>query len=239
MGIASEFSKVLHREIRAYAAWPPLTNTLALGDYGLIRGGVFDKLGNIDEFGVKFKTEQGSDAKLNFSSEGTRLVRLVGGADVNTLPDAPIEAKLRVELGRKDSFVAKAATITVTNMSNVRQVAERLAGARRWKRRYRVVRGLWTAQDAAFAFSNSEHAAFELSGNADALKQFELGSVKAGVEVSSEEEGTFTQIGKTGVMGLSLFRLEYTPWSQDPRLLGPPEQVEIEDEDAEELTDDV
>lgn len=72
MGTARHFNKILHDEIDVYAAWLPVTNNFQLGDYGVISDGVFAKLGNIDEFEVKFNEEDGAQSHLKFRSAGPR-----------------------------------------------------------------------------------------------------------------------------------------------------------------------
>ncbi len=41
MSLAKNFNEALHNELTIYAAWYPVANTLKLGDFGLIEGGVF------------------------------------------------------------------------------------------------------------------------------------------------------------------------------------------------------
>ncbi|CEM34896.1 unnamed protein product [Vitrella brassicaformis CCMP3155] len=50
MSLGSEFNEVLHRQLGIYAAWPPVVggvNEFEVGDYGVIRGGVFSFMGNL------------------------------------------------------------------------------------------------------------------------------------------------------------------------------------------------
>jgi hypothetical protein len=104
VGTAGLFSSILHNEIRAYAAWMPVTNTFRLGDYGVISNGVLVKMGNIDEFGVSFAKADGKPSELKFRSDGTRVRRFVGGAEIQAMPQADIDAKLVVEFDTADSF---------------------------------------------------------------------------------------------------------------------------------------
>jgi hypothetical protein len=39
-GLAKTFNQSIKKEVNAYAAWFPVTNTFKIGDYGLIEGGV-------------------------------------------------------------------------------------------------------------------------------------------------------------------------------------------------------
>jgi hypothetical protein len=237
MGIAAVFNRTLHGELNTYAAWFPVANTLKLGDYGLISDGVFTPIGNIAEFDVGFADADGPPASLDFTSAGTNVVRLAAGAEVDALPDAPIDAKLSFEFSNASSILAKAAKIKVREMQNVNEVARKLAKARDWERKYRVVSGTYTGEGCAVVTTRAQKAKLELSGQADALKLFELGKVEAGLSVSHEHEVGFKSLGKSGVIGLRLFKLKL--FGSGPKLLGPNDEVEIDDEVPAELEDDV
>lgn len=240
MGIAAQFSKRLHSELDAHAAWFPVANSFELGDYGMISDGVFNRLGNVREFDVEVTPRKSGSSSLNFASEGTRVVRLVGDAEVNALPDSPIDARLRIEFGGSSSFLAKAGKLTETSIPNVGQVAGKLASAPGFRRGYRVVWTTFTGHDCAVITSRSSNAALELSGKADALKLFDLGTIGAGVTVSSERDVGFSSLGRTGVIGLRLFKLKLL--RDAPKFLGPEgadPEAEVEQADPAELADDV
>jgi hypothetical protein len=238
MGLAAQFSKHLHKEVGAHAAWLPVANSFELGDYGLVSDGVFNRMGNVREFGVQVTGDETDSVKLDFKSEGTRLMSLVGEAEVNALPDSPIEAALKIEFSDKDSYYAKAARASVQEIPNLRQVAEQLAKADGWRRKFRVVRATITGHDCVIVTSKAAKASFVLKGNADALKQLSAGAVGAGVEVASEKDVGLSIVGDSGVVGLRLFKLKW--WGGDQaKLLGPNGEVEVEDDDGDELEDDV
>jgi hypothetical protein len=237
MGIAATFSKHLHKEVDAHAAWLPVANNFAVGDYGLVSDGVFNRMGSISEFGVDAAGADTNAVKLDFKSEGTRLVSLVGEAEVSELPPAPIDAKLRIEFSNRDSYYAKAAKASVSEIPNLRQVAAQLAKADGWRRKYRVVWSTVTAHDCLIVTSRAANAAFELSGKAEVLKQLGLGGAKAGVNISGERDVGLSIVGETGVVGLKLFKLKL--WGDQAKLLGPEGEVEIEEDAGDELEDDV
>jgi hypothetical protein len=237
MGLAAQFSKHLHKEVGAHAAWLPVANLFELGDYGLISDGVFNRMGNLREFGLDVTGVETNSVKLDFKSEGTRLVSLVGEAEVNALPDSPIEAALKIEFSAKDAYYAKAASASVQEIPNLREVAEQLAKVDGWRRKYRVVRGTITGHDCVIVTSKAANASFVLKGNADALKQVGAGAVGAGVTVSAENDVGLSIVGDTGVVGLRLFKLK--PWGSQAKLLGPGGEVEVEEDEGDELEDDV
>lgn len=236
-GTAASFNRMLHGELNAYAAWLPIANTFQLGDYGLISDGVFTPMGNIAEYGVGFVAEEGSPASLDFSSDGTSLVRLVGNGEVKAFPNAPLDAKLAIRFARETSFLAKAAKITTREIRNLHQVAASLARARGWERRFRVVWTTYTGHDCVVVTTRSANASFELSGSASALAKFELGAIDAAVTVSHEENVGFKSLGKTGVLALRLFKLKL--WGAGPKLLAPEDESAFETEGPASLEDDV
>src|SRR5689334_20002581 len=104
MGTARKFNKILHSELDVHAAWVPVTNTFALGDYGVFSDGVFVKMGNIAEFGVTFATASGAPTRFRFRSDGVRVTKFVAGAEVPAIPQVDLEASIRIEFSTSDSF---------------------------------------------------------------------------------------------------------------------------------------
>ena len=210
MGTAQQFSNVLHNEIRVHAAWLPITNTFRIGDYGLISDGVFVSMGNISEFAVAPDVIDGPPSAVDFKSDGTRYARLAGDANVEvpSLPDADVAAKLVIEFQRSDSFLIKA-RISCKLMSNVAMIAQKLNVSDGWQKRWTVVSGLYTGENALIVSSRSGGTKLEISGTAKALKQLDLGAASAGFEVTSSQNVGLQVLGQTGVIGLSLFKLGF------------------------------
>jgi hypothetical protein len=210
MGTAQQFSAVLHNEIRVHAAWLPITNTFRIGDYGLISDGVFVGMGNIAEYRVTPDVADGPPAAIDFKSEGTRYARLAGdaGIEVPSLPDADVAAKLVIEFQRADSFLIRA-RISCKLISNVAVVAEKLNATGRWQKRWAVVSGIYTGENALIVSARASGTKLEISGTAKALKQLDLGAASAGFEITSSQNVGLQVLGETGVIGLSLFKLGF------------------------------
>jgi hypothetical protein len=239
-GTAKRLNRILQKEIHVHAAWLPVTNTLQVGDYGVISSGVFHKMGNISEFGVDWQSAAGAPSKLDFSSEGTRVTKLVGDAEVQTLPDQGIDAKIEIAFTRADSFLLKA-NLSMEAMQNLAQTALALSRTPGWNKKYRVVNATYTGQDCVVISTREADSKVEISGKADALQQFDLGAVSAGFGFQSNKQLGLEIVGETGVVGLKIFKLgrRGTPKVLTAEVTG--EQVEIEeheDWDAD-LEDDV
>jgi hypothetical protein len=214
MGLAAEYSKALHKHANFYAAWFPAAAPFRIGDYGVIRDGVFEKIGHLDEFGIEIKTESGEPTpSLDFMTEGTKSIAFVGGAELpaSALPVADVEAKLTFAFDRKNSFVVKAEQIQMTRMSNIRQVADTLAQLRRSKRfshKWRVVSATYTGHKFVVLMSSEADTRVEFSGKASALKQLNVGNVELKPSVNVSSDAVLKTVGETGVLGLGLFKLK-------------------------------
>ncbi len=209
MGIAKDFNKVLHEQIRVHAAWLPVTNTFQVGDFGMISDGVFVPMGNIQQdFDVGFETQSGNGAKLDFTSESVRVFRLAAGAKVTVFPGEDVDASLKIEFGKDRSFFLKAG-LTVSEMQGVFKAARDLGSRRGWDfGKFKVVSAVYTAADCVILSSKTSNASIEISGKAGALKRLEIGAAEAGLTISSKSGLGLEIIGETGVVGLRLFKVE-------------------------------
>jgi hypothetical protein len=238
-GTAKLFSRILHDEIDLHAAWLPIANNFQPGDYGLISDGVLVKMGNVAEFGVSFVTRQTEQVSLDFSSKGTRVIKFVGDAEVTALPSQPVSAKLAIEFQRANSFLMKA-QLRGMEMETLAQVARALAQRTDWNRKHRVVNATFTGEDCVILSSREANTKVEISGKADALQQFDLGKLNAGFTFGKNKEVGLELLGKTGVVGLRMFKLKSGGQGQ-PEILGVNEQVAIDPgpPKGQDLEDDV
>lgn len=232
MGIKQVYNRVLDRELNAHAAWPPIANTFALGDYGIFDGGVFQRLGNISEFGVQVQSKVSPQAALKFSSEGTTIVRTAGGLEgLEAFPPAGIDGELKFEFSSANSLVVRASAIQLAEMQNVAEVANALKRKKPWRWRYKVVRQLWRAEAPVILAARESGTSVALSGDVGLLEQVELGSVAGQLEVRSTGNVALEFVGRSGIVGLGLFRVKLV--GMPAGLLGPKggtdPEIEIED----------
>lgn len=235
MGTARQFNKVLHSEIDVHAAWLPVTNTFRLGDYGVISDGVFVKVGNIDEFGVRFSAISGQPMQLKFRSEGTRIRRFIAGVETAALPDVDIGAKLVIEFGAADSFFINA-ELNVQEMQSINQVGAALRNLDAWKRRYRVISSTYAGDGCTILSSRRANSKVEISGRADLLNLLNVGKADAGLMISAEDDIGLEIVGQRGVLGLRMFTLRFFDGTQ---VLGRPDGEEIEQVTEADPEDDV
>jgi hypothetical protein len=242
LGTPGAFSAVLHQTTDFYAAWYPVANVWKVGDIGVVSDGVLVRTGNLTDFGLEVTARATPSVKgINVTSEGTKTAKLIGDAEVPALPDSDIEARLVVEFTRQDSFMLKAASLTVTEMDSVDEVASRLAKLRdrRWRRRSRVVYATAEGTDMALVSARDAGATFEIRGTAAALKQLDIGRATAGLELSSSSHLGLDFVGDSGTIGLRMFKLG--PWTGGVKLLGSDDDatIGVETDFGDTLADDV
>lgn len=235
MSIAKSFNAALYDQLTIYAAWFPVANTLKLGDFGVIDGGVFRAMGNIASFGVTFEHKQGPPTSLDFVSEGTNVVRTVANVAVDKFPEVgTLEAKLSFEFSNKDACLIKA-QLTVDEMQDMHAVAQKLARIEEWEHRFRVVSSTYTGQKCLVVATAEANTKIDFSGTVDVLKQVELGKIEVNPSVTSTSSRAFTTVGRTGVVGLRLFKLG---WFDRLKVLSDSSPLEVSDSWGANLEDD-
>jgi len=233
--LAKSFNKALHKELTIYAAWYPVANTIKIGDFGLIEDGIFRVLGNISEFKVDFNHAEGKPASIDFMSSGAMAVRMVGGAKVDAYPEVgDVDATLSFQFENANSCLIKC-MLSVMEMGSIYQTAKQLKAHDGWERRFRVVSATYTGENSVIIVTSESGTKVDFSAKVDALKQVELGKVEAGLGIKSSKEKVFMSVGKTGVVGLKLFKLGIIG---GVKVLGD-EKLAYEDEWGADLHDDL
>jgi hypothetical protein len=165
------------------------------------------------------------------------VIKFVGDAEVTTLPNQPVSAKIAIEFQRANSFLMKA-QLRGMEMENLAQVARALAQSADWNRKLRVVNATFTGEDCVIVSTRESDTKIEISGKADALQQFDLGKLNAGFTFGKNKEVGLELLGKTGVVGLRMFKLKPGGLGQ-PQILGvgeapvdpgPPPGQDLEDD---------
>lgn len=238
MGIPNQFNGIIRKHLNVNAAWLPVTNSFTLGDYGIISDGVFVKMGNIAEFNVTTATAEGPEASIDFTSANTKIINFAAGVEVDVIPTGAIDAKTTFKFENEKSFLVKAPVIKESAIQNVNQVAIQLKKLKIWEKKWKVVYQVFNAVDPLIISTIAAGTEITLSGDAEALKNFKVGS--ASFHFSSNKELGLKVKGKTGIIGLGLFKLKF--FGGDPNFLGVDktkgaEEIEILKEISEEDSD--
>jgi hypothetical protein len=125
-----------------------VVNKCSLGGYDVFSGDVFCKLGNIsDDFGVAYKEDSGSEASIDFTSEGASSVKFVGDTKVDVINAGDVKARVEIEFSQEKYFLVKSPMVTVTTIDNVNVVAKALMDSEKWDGQWKVVYQVYNAID--------------------------------------------------------------------------------------------
>lgn len=205
------YDDTLRAALGCRAVWPPVLAPLRLGDFGAVDGGVFRRLGHVEEFGLGFAAERGQPAQLDLVSADARLTRFAGGAEVPSLAGlGAVAASVHVEFTRSDGFLIKSAGVEVEQIADLGALARRLHAARapdgrRWRPlAWRLVWQLYRGRDVLFFAARSAGSRVELHGSAVGLH----GPGGSAGLVSHRAAGlAFEVVGASGPVGLGLARV--------------------------------
>lgn len=247
MSLARVLDRIFREQFRMHVAWMPLTTGLALGDYGLWRGGVFVPLGNVAEFGVQVVARAGAEASLDYTS--ATAVQGGGGVERRGTPrlgGAAGEARLR--FASEAACVLHVARLTSTRIANLAEVARRLDEARGWRWRFKIVNELFVGEDVLLLMTSEKDTEITVRGEIGALK---ARRAAGGLEVAASKRLGLEIVGGAGPIGLRVarVRLNGAPAlafdaadGEDPRAVvdGEGQVREIVEDDAiEEPVDDL
>lgn len=214
VGTPRIFNDLLRKEAGMQAAWLPLTNTFELGDYGVVSGGVFNKIGNIRSFlsdssEQSFDISESNESLFRLASEGVYFTRLNANGAVGTFEDlGDAEATLEIEFSESNSFYING-TLTVYQMSNVRELAEKLSESDGWSSKFQVIRHIYRAKNCTLLSSSGVGAKVSLSGSASSLQSLEQGAASSAISRNSNEKIGLELVGASGVLGLRLFKTRW------------------------------
>ncbi|MCU0673788.1 MAG: hypothetical protein MUE69_13430 [Myxococcota bacterium] len=208
MGLASKFDSLMQTQLGASAAWLPFAHSYQPGDYGLISGGVFQRIGNLADLGILVSTKAGTPVSLDLTSHAELSARFQAGAEVPAFTQNGGSGKLEFEFTRNDGFVLKAKEVTPTELTSLDAVAQAWFDHARYSRRIRIVSTVYTAKQALLLASSEQGTKLELSGEVDLLASAEAGvTAGVGLSVSSNKELALSVVGESGPVALKLFRV--------------------------------
>jgi hypothetical protein len=217
MSLARNAARVIRQQLRAHVAWLPLANNFELGDFGVISGGIFTRLGNVRHLGCKFGVRVTDGAPFEFRSGGTTEMAIKVDAKGELGANVDAEAGLRIAFAGAESLYLRAAEIKVQEMDELLPVAAVLRNHSQWRLRYRVIHRLWVGRDAIFITSAESDALIELRGSAEAIAGVQRGRVNLDLKVHNKTNVGLDLIGHTGPIALGLFRVRLV--GGDPELL--------------------
>lgn len=243
-GLVRQYARILQRELQCRPVWLPIITTVDVGDYGIITGGTFQRLGNLarDYPGLEVAASEGPPARLNFISSSARIVRVAGEAEVPAFAAGTAgDGRLEVHFDDAQSFLLKARQVTRRQLDNVAQIARALSTTHRKSWRFLghvFVTEVLVGHDVVFLSTRSANTRVTFSGQVEALRAIDAFGASADVSVAWNHEVGLDLVGKTGAIGLNLARVRWLTGGVVRRGEDDPAEDLVEWQDPDEDIDD-
>lgn len=194
------YGKELYKHARSYAVWLP-GSPAALGDYGIIKEGCFERIGSIHDLLPGFtvaETTSELDA-FSFLSEGVAEARAKAGGKL---------MKVNYSVSANSGVVFYAKGLAIRSVSNLVKLSKHLSTDKKWDHSWQIVTSVTSASDFYVLIGGRAGTKFSVTAEADAfpLLQVPLTNASAGFRV--EGECALHLAGKSGPVMVNLHRMK-------------------------------
>jgi hypothetical protein len=217
--IVDVYTNAVYNNLRPLRAnWDP-AQPVALGDFGLLSGEVFQRLGNLSALNVDIGKSIDDDLNQQkiFSSARDMSVSFTGAATVAGNPAATVKASVNISFGSSDSAFFNAADCSYSMIADKAALGTTimaLSDAGKWTREWVVVTDLVKAKATTIVISSAAHASIvlEATGNSP---QVDLADANIGLTVKNATNVGYqiiAQHGLTPLIGLSKVQSSFLWW---------------------------
>jgi hypothetical protein len=172
MAINEQYARELHTQFGYLATWLP-TLKIGLGEVGVIRDGMFERVGNLDDFGIKHTDQVSANSgDLDYTSAGAVSVDFgaVGSTPVAATVPAKIEANISISFGRADAVLFQAAGCNTSTITNLREISDIILSrykAGNWPEEHVVVTEVISCEAATILVSSGANAHVNLTASGE------------------------------------------------------------------------
>jgi hypothetical protein len=220
--IARAYTSALHHHFDSwYATWLP-DEPLRLGDYGILTGSRFERLGSVEHLGVGFSVRTSlAENRYEFATAGAVELRFSGrGAAAG---EANARARLEISFAREKAFYFVAANCGLETVEDQVALGEELKQRAReggWNTDFVVVTSLLRSGATTIVGSQGNDALVTIEAAAEAAESVDLGAASGGVQLTGSRNvglRIVAQRGLTPLVRLSRV-LPPRPWRSEYRL---------------------
>lgn len=202
-----------------YGAWLPSTR-YELGDVGLVKNNLFDRLTSLENLGISFTPSRDSHStKIDYVSESgvSRVIKAAGQLNPN-LPNIPEgQAGIGIEFSKEGAFIIQAEEsyeLFIEDLVKLEQDIRQVYEDGRWKSGWVIITHLISTPNATILISNTSQSKIELSVEGDVtLQGVSLGNTQAKFSVRAETGNVLKFIdAKNVTLFFKLLQIAARPW---------------------------
>lgn len=223
MSLANEYSESIHNNLHMYAAWP-INTPLDLGDFGILDGHLFQRLGNIKErFNIKIKSiSSKSPIHLDYKSADMIETNLYARGDIKAGVQIPLaRAGLEISFSGENAIFFDAAGCNISTIENKDHVFNEILKLYRkgmWNKENTLITEIIRAKSATVLISKSRNGLVFLEADSPEVSVIKLGEASVGLKCTSEKGSILKVISAKDTTPLiKLGRIKNITWPwQDP-----------------------
>ena len=206
-----------------YANWLP-AKTLDLGDYGMLQGNIFIKLGNVKNDFLELKgaviqefTEQ-SKNHYEFTSSRDVEIKTTAKGTVGNI-GITANATLGIQFHSENSVFFNAAECTtkfISNKAEIGKIIMNLYRENRWRFNYVLVTDIIKAGRTLIAISSAENSSISFEASSPNISHIDLANASLGLSITSESNIGFKVVSEDGLdllMGLCKVKNSFPPFT--------------------------
>ena len=208
MGLAEEYARDIHENLRLYANWP-WGEPAALGDYGFVNNDMLIRAGNLSDLGVAFTVRPDSTGdQVEYRSKDA--IDITFTAKGKAASGEIASAKVAIGFKQQSAVFLNLADCTMESIANIAgltPVFEQLVREKRWNPNYRFISRITRAGSSTIAISSGSKGSLVLQADAK-VKQINLADASMKLGVSSESNVGLKVIcrgGLTPLLGLAQY----------------------------------
>jgi len=210
MALPKKYDSRLKRNLGFRAVWLPGTK-VSTGDIMEFRNGIFTQISSLSYFNIDFSFEENlTDLSLDFQAQGVRSTIIQANAEID-LPnlDPGIEAELRIEFNKQDTYYVKSPKLTGNIIKNVIHIGHKIKDLQNWNfKRYFIVTNVCTAGDFLFLGSTNKQGTVKLSGNGTAMKDLLTAGITTDLSFNSSKTVDLEIKGAGGALCMQVRRVK-------------------------------
>lgn len=218
--IADVYTSVLHTQLKQYVTWPPGV-PVSLGDYGTLKGAIFEKKGNIREkFSITINPEKSDmPIKFEYKSAGTKETRgqlAAGiGPGITGVP-VKVKASLKIEFSSENSIYFEAFKCIYQGIGNIAAVGTEILNRfkqKDWDGNFTIVTSLFTAHSTTAIVSQQSGGMIDIQAKSDGVEFIDLADIQAGLHSASQQNIGMNIVAESGYIPLfSLSQVRPRRW---------------------------
>lgn len=202
MNIASIYCTEIRRNFRKYFGnWEP-TESIKLGDIGIIKNNMFIHKANIESFGIKdFAIDEQDAGDKSFSSEGSVIVNLNANTKAGELNT---KAGVKISFAKENSLFINAVNCKTRRFANKielgNQILELYKIKKVWKKDWVIVTDIIISQNTTIAISESANSSICLEAKSELIQEVDLLDADLSLSVANNNQVGYCAESKQNII---------------------------------------